>query len=534
MKKRLISTFALVLALLFVCAGAGCAAPAAGTTTPASTAATEATTVAPEATTVATTTASTSQTVSEPPALEPVKLVWYTIFNPQTDQDLVFAEFSKYCQGKINAEVEVRPLDWGSYDQKLQTAAAAGEEFDLMWISDWMGVKYADFAANKNAIIPLDALIDQYAPKTKAFVNEKFWDNMKVNGSIYGVPCYQVFYRQKGMWINKALADKYQFDPKAFKTYKDLEPLYDAILANEKDIIPLLENSGYMHWFDNGSGPVPDRGQVSQLAGSINGLNVYASDPTKIVDAYTDPTLKEDGRLNIEAARDWYNKKYVRQDLLSIQDKNAEIRTMKYASGFSMIKPGIEVEFFDTNKFEVYFIPLSKPILNAVTATEFAISTTSKNPERTMMLIELLMNDKDAYNLICNGIEGKHYIKTAENRISRVESNGYQPNLNWALGNTFLAYLVPGQPDDLADQVKAGNDAAETSFMPDWTFNNEKVKNEVAATKPLEDEFLEPMWAGVLEYSDKYQEFQDKIMAAGHDAIAAEVQAQFDAYLASH
>jgi len=531
MKKRLVTTVALVLALLFICATAGCAASQPNVTTTTTEGTVASTTTVSDTTTAADT---TTEAVSEPPKLDPVKLVWYTIFNPQTDQDLVFAEFSKYSKETINAEVEVRPLDWGSYDQRLQTAAAAGEEFDLMWISDWMGVKYADFAANKNAIIPLDELIDQYAPKTKAFISEKFWDNLKVNGKIYGVPCYQNFYRQKGMWVNKELADKYKFDPKSFKTYKDLEPFYDAILANEKDIIPLLENSGYMHWFDNGSGPVPDRGQVVQLAGSINGLNVYASDPTKIVDAYKDPTLMEDTRLNIAAAREWYNKKYVRQDLLSIQDKSSEIKTMKYASGFNMIKPGVEVEFYDTNKFEVYFFPLSRPILSGVTATEFAISTTSKNPERSMMLIELLMNDAYAYNLICNGIEGKHYIKTADNRISRVERNGYQPNLNWALGNTLLAYLVPGQPDDLVDQVNAGNEAAEMSFMPDWTFNNEKVKNEVAATNPLEDEYLEPMWAGVLDYSEKYQEFQEKIMAAGHDAIAAEVQAQLDAYLASH
>lgn len=521
MKKRFISTIAMVFALILVIATTGCSTAAPSATVAAS--------VAPAAEASASATAA----ATELPKLEAVKLVWYTIFNPQKDQDAVFAEFSKYIKEKINADVDIRPLDWGSYDQKMQTAAAAGEEFDLMWISDWMGVKYADFAANKNAIIPLDDLIDKYAPQTKAFVSDKFWDRMKVNGKIFGVPCYQIFYRQKGMWVNKELADKYHFDPKAFKSYKDLEPFYDAILANEKDIVPLIVNSGYMHWFDNGTGPAPDRGLglCAQLGGNIN---VYSNAPTTLVDEFKDPGLKEDIKLNIEAARQWYQKKYVRQDLLSIQDVNAEIKTKRYASGFNMMKPGGDVEFKDTNGFDVYFFPLGQPILSGVTATEFAISSTSKNPERTMMLIELLMNDKFAYNLISNGIEGTHYIKTAENRISRVESNGYQPNLNWALGNTFLAYLVPGQPDDLNDQVKAGNDAAVPSFMPDWTFNTEKVKNEIAATDTLYNEYVNPMWAGVLAYSDKYQEYYDKAMAAGHEAIAAEIQAQFNAYLASH
>lgn len=522
MNKRLVSAIALVFALLLVSAAAGCTAP--GATPTAAAATTEA----------ATATSTPEASVEATPAIpEPAKLVWYTIFNPQKDQDAVFAAFNKYTKEQINAEVDIRPLDWGSYDQKLQTAAAAGEQFDLLWISDWMGVKYADFAANKNAIIPLDDLLTQYAPKTKAFIADKFWNNMKIGDKIYGVPCYQIFYRQKGMWISKELADKHGFDPKTFKSYKDLEPFYDKLLANEKDIIPLLVNSGYMHWFDGNTGPAPDRGLglCAQLGG---GINAYSNSPATLVDEFKDPGLVEEIRLKIEAARQWYVKKYVRQDLLTIQDVNAEIKSKRYASGFNMLKPGGDVEFKDANGFEVYMIPLGNPVLSGVTATELAISATSKNPERAMMLIEMLMNDKYAYNLICNGIEGQHYIKTGENRISRVESNGYQPGLNWALGNTFLAYLVPGQPDDLNDQVKAGNDAAVPSFMPDWNFNTEKVKNEVAATDPLYNEYVNPLWAGVLEYSAKYQEYYNKVMAAGHDAIAAEIKAQFDAYLASH
>ena len=514
--KRTASLAALVLAAMMFLALAGCS-PAAPTATPAAPA-----TEAP---------AATAAVEATPEPLPAVKLTWYMMIGgAQRDQDEVFAEFSKYVQSKINAEVSIVPLEWGTYDQKLQTAAAAGEEFDVTWISDWSGVKYAEFA-NKGAIIPLDDLIAQYAPETKAFVADKFWDKMKINGKIYGVPCYQMFYRQNGMWVKKDLADKYKFDPKAFQSYKDLEPFYDAILAGETDVVPIAANGGYVWWFSGSTGPAPDRGPMKQLG---YGINVYASDPTKMIDETKESPAVDDFKASLALARDWYLKKYVRQDLLSIQDNDAEIKTQRYASGFMMLAPDSETTFTDKYGFEAYMIPLGKPVLSGVTATEMAISVTSKNPERAMMFIELLMNDKFAYNLIANGIEGKHYVKAGENRISRVESNGYQPGMNWALGNTFLGYLVPGQPDNIFEVTKQFNDNAEPAFMPDWNFNNEKVKNECAATDPLWNEYGNPLFAGVLDPETKYPEYMDKVAKAGHDAIAAEIKAQFEAYLASH
>ena len=44
-----------------------------------------------------------------------------------------------------------------------------------------------------------------------------------------------------------------------------------------------------------------------------------------------------------------------------------------------------------------------------ITATMQAINRNSKNPERAMMLLELLNTDKDLYNLLNFGIKDKHY-----------------------------------------------------------------------------------------------------------------------------
>ncbi len=348
MRKKSSLLFILLLALSLLLSG--CGQPSGST----------ATSVSPTQQAIASDSANATAEpeTEEPDLLPPVTLRWFMMLGgAQRDQDEVFSVFSDEVESRINAKVEIVPLEWGTYDQKLQMAAASAEPFDLTWISDWMGVKYADFA-NRGAIIPLDDLLESHAPKTRSFVDDKFWDALRVNGSIYSVPCYQIFYRQNGMWVRQDLADKYGFDPDTFSSYKDLEPFYNELLTNETDITPLAANSGYMWWFANGTGPIPDPGPRRQLS---YGFTVYADNREIIIDELTDSPDMEDFEATARAARDWYQKKYVRQDLLSIQDIHSEIKSGRYASGFTMMKPGVEVELKDTYGFDVRAIPLGNP-----------------------------------------------------------------------------------------------------------------------------------------------------------------------------
>ena len=520
MKKCTISILALAVALM-IAALAGCTSPAAPTNAPAS---------APAAS--AQSSATTEATPA--PSLDPVKLTWYCMLgNPQPDQDMVFAKFSEYTKEKINAEVDIKVLDWSGYTQKMQAITASGEEFDLAWLCNWSNPLYSDLA-NKGALVPIDDLLSKYAPQTLAFMNQNIWDGMKINGKIYGVPCYQQLTLQRGWWIRKDIADKYNFDPKSFKTVTDLEPFYDAVVAGEPDLIPIAASGTYIWHF--AMGPWPDNSGRKQLQADICcGLSVFESNPTVTENEYDSSTNAgkiTDAMINL--ARKWYEKKYVRSDMLTITDINAEIKTGRYVSGFSPIAPSSAVDFKAKNGFEIYEIPLETPKLANGQPTVLCVSATSKSPERTLMLIELLNTDKYLYNLICYGIEGTHYTKIGENRITLVDKSGYNPDINWALGNTAISYLEPGQPDDLNEQVKNLNDTGVPAFMPDWSFNDEKVKNEATACAALWTEYGNPLMAGVLDPATKYPEFKEKLKAAGIDALQAEVKAQFQTYLDAH
>lgn len=521
MKKRLISMLALLVCLMMIVPLTGCTTTPAPTTAPAVSAAT----AAPSA--------SSGTEATPEPKPEAAKLVWYCMLgNPQRDQDAVFAKFTEYTKEKINADVEIKVLDWGGYTQKMEAITASGEKFDLAWVANWQTPQYSDLA-NKGALVALDDLLPKYAPQTLAFMNQNVWDGMKIGGKIYGVTCYQIMATQMGLWVNKDIADKYKFDPASFKTAKDLEPFYDSVLAGDPDLIPIGANYTYVWHFTNG--PWPDNSDRLQLQADIcSGLSVFGSNPSVVENEYDSSTKAgqiTDGMLNL--AREWYLKKYVRPDMLTITDMDTEIKTGKYVSGFAVIKPGGKTEFKDKYGFDIYEIPLNEVTLGNGQPTVLAVSSTSDHPDRTVQLIELLNTDKYLYNLIAYGIEGTHYVKTGENRISRLEKSGYDPNINWALGNTNLEYLIPGWPDDLAEQTRQMNDTGKPSQFSDWSFNDEKVKNEAAACAALWTEYGNPLMAGVLDPATKYPEFKEKLKAAGLEALQAEVKAQFEAYLAA-
>ncbi len=457
---------------------------------------------------------------------EEVDLFWYQLLPEQRDHEMVMDKVKEYVKEKLNANLEIRSLGWGNYADKVTTAISANEKFDMLWIASWM-VGYADMA-NKGALMPLDDLLNEYAPGTKSLLSEKKWGLARVKGQIYGVPCYQIFASQGGMWIKKEYADKYNIDASEIKTYKDIEEFLKIIKENEPDITPLgvkAADGNYAHYLDD---TFPMWSKPLNYVGPQ--CQVYDEDPATVLSDKLDPGPIELYLESCRITRRWYEEGYVREDILSIDDIDSEIKAGKYACGFAGYKPGGKASLEEKYGFEVEYIPLGAPEIQNITATMHSISATSKNPERTMMLIELINNDKYLYNLLTNGIEGKHYIKTDENRIARVENNGYQPGLNWALGNTLNGFLIPGQADDVHEMTRKINDEARVVVLADFVFDPEKVKNQKAALDALSKEYGQPMINGVIDPDEKFDEMVEKMKKAGLEEVKAEVQRQVDEY----
>jgi putative aldouronate transport system substrate-binding protein len=201
---------------------------------------------------------------------------------------------------------------------------------------------------------------------------------------------------------------------------------------------------------------------------------------------------------------------------------------------FATIKPGGEAEFKANNGFECINIPLEEPYIDthACTSTMNAVGINSKNPERAVMLLDMVNSDKALYNLLSFGIENVNYKKVADNKIELIADSGYT-GTSWATGNVFNSYLLPGQADDVWEQTIALNNSAVDAPGLGFTFNQDPIKAEMAAVVAVRGQYENLEYATDVDYWKKLEERNAKYKASGLDKIQAEMQKQLDAWKAA-
>lgn len=467
-------------------------------------------------TAVTTQTESTTSQTAAPEELKPVTLKWYILNPPQKDEKAVYEQANKLISEKINATVDFQPLDYGVMEDKMKVIIASGEAYDLCFTSDWLN-KYFENVA-KNAFKDLGGLLDEYAPQLKKDIPEKVWKGQMVNGKIYGVPNMQIMATYRGVGLNKTLVDKYNMDISKIKTVEDLEPLLEIIKKNEPKVFPTVE------YLDVGTfTPETYMTKFNELLFVDKDAKVWPYD--KIV-----PQEKTRKDLMIS----WIKKGYL-MDLNSKKNFQAFVKEGKVFSWFTTIKPGGDVEASNNNGFEVVSVPLETPFIDthACTATLNSIGINSKNPERAMMLLNLVNTDKELYNMLSFGIENKNYKKVSDNRIELIKDSGYI-GTSWATGNVFNSYLLPGQADNVWEETKKLNDSAIDAPGLGFTFNQDPVKAEMAAVTAVKGQYLNLEYATDINFWDKWNEMNKKYKEAGMDKIQAELQKQLDEWKAAN
>jgi putative aldouronate transport system substrate-binding protein len=453
---------------------------------------------------------------------EKVTLVWYYPGSyPQADQDEVFAAANEIIQKEINTEIDFRPVAWGDYDQKMQVIIASGEEFDLCFTSNWIN-NYSE-GISKEAFIPLDDLLLKFAPELYASVPQTLWNEITVGGKIYAVVNQQVAANSAALRIRKDLCEKYNFDPFTAKKIQDFEPFLADVKANEPDVIYPF-------------GAVGKKMDIIELTKNLGfsldpktGTGNYI-DGTKIMNMFKSDEMKE----LVEVFHDWYEKGYIGADAITY-DENTELWVSGQIamSTAGTYKPGGEVEESVKYGQDLYLVQFSPALAGGGGAgTMHAVSSTSSNPERAVQFLELMHTNKELYNLISWGIEGKHYKKLEGSYIKPVENSGYAPNTPWLHASTFNSYLLEGQPEDVWEKTKELNASAKQTPLSGFNFIQDDVNLEVSQVNNVIQEYFVPMSLGLVDPEEQYSLFLEKLKVAGIDKIIAEKQKQVDAFLA--
>ncbi|WP_136605175.1 ABC transporter substrate-binding protein [Paenibacillus dokdonensis] len=450
-------------------------------------------------------------------SLSPYKI---TLVYPATapkDLQLVQDEMSKYLTEKINATIELKPIEWASWDDKTNLMKISNEPFDLMFTASWFS--YPKDAA-KGQYLELDDLMAQYGKDIPGVLGDDFIKGSRIGGKLYALPTKKEFGQGFGFLLDKKLVDKYKFDTSGVKSLEDMEAMFKTIKENEPGITPIVSSKFTNIW------------EASNYDGIVANLAIPRdSKELKAVDTLEDPKFIEFYKL----MHQWNQNGWFDKDVLT-SDADQGMNMIKAGKAFAVaqsLKPGKDKEMSLSSGVDVIQVETAEPFTTTGDAqgAMLGISRTSKDPARAMMFLNMLYSDPKLLNMLDWGIEGKHYVKKSDNMIDfpegvNADTQTYPNPGGWMFGNQFNSYLWANEDPNKWEEFQKFNDRAERSIALGFAFNQEPVKSEMASIANVEKEFGASLRSGAVDPEKILAKWIEKRKAAGFDKVKAEVDKQ--------
>ncbi|WP_433939079.1 ABC transporter substrate-binding protein [Paenibacillus lautus] len=452
-------------------------------------------------------------------AEKPVELIWYTIGTPQKDVDKVEAEINKYTAEKIGVTVDMKMIDFGDYNQKMQVMAASGEPMDILFTSSWA----FDYVQNarKGAFMELDELIESHGKGIKEAIDPAFLEGSKVDGHNYAIPANKELPAQEAWRFNKTLLDKYNLDISNVKSMESLEPLLKTIKENEPNVVPLAISKDF--------GPLLPFDYIIEKMP----MAVYLDDKEelKVVNFLEMPETLD----MLKLMNKYYKAGYISPEAATTTSTQDLMTSGNWFTDRAATQPFADNLWSQSYGYPVVSTPAGDAnIFNwSVMGSMQAISANSKYPEKAMEFLNLLNTDVYLRNLVDSGIEGVHYKKLSENVMENLPESKNYDMPTFALGNVMLTYLNPEDPENKWEEFKKFNESGQPAPLLGFNFDPTKVSTELAAVNNVKEEFWAPLMTGTVNPEEFLPKANEKLKAAGLDKIIAEAQSQIDAWKAS-
>lgn len=448
---------------------------------------------------------------------EITSLTWYAPGDAQSDQAAVMEKVNEQLAEKMNAKLDLIFVDVGAFEERMRMKMAAGEAFDVSFVGY---CNPYDAVVKNGGLYPLEKLIDKDAPKLKEAVPDYLWQAVRAEDDIFAVPNEQTMAACRGAFLKKDLVQKYNFDTSKVKGMDDLEEFLALVKQNDPDLYPLQVKAGPWMWTDM---------KYEEVTGGYTDLGIRIGDESlEVVDLYETPEYQH----GLQKLHEWFKKGYIRPDIASMTGDTTEVSAGKYAVTLGTTKPGADAEIFNRYGYEVEMVEIIPPYLmtSATKSTMTGIGAKSKNPKKAIELIELVNTDKDFYNALCFGIEGKHFEKLENGKAKAIANSGWNNASNaWKFGNQFNAMLLDGQQDDLWEATKKQNDDADKSLVLGFTFDTDPVVNYMSQIETVRQKY-KVRNTGAEDPANYWDTYLADMKTAGRDEVKAELQKQLNEF----
>lgn len=470
-----------------------------------------------------------------------VTIQWMYHGSSVSDDKAVMEEINKYLKEKINAKLEMIWCSWSDFDDRARLAVQGGDPIDIYFTSSWTPTLEYAAAARQGVFVRLDNpennLLEKYAPNLFNEISPVLADAARTDGAdgvgIYAIPTYKEIAQQYTWDINTDILKKYGYTVDDVKDFYQLGPILETIKQGEgKDFYPLFPEPAVLERLVNNNDLVDGD---SLLAYEFDPVDP-AKSGVKIVSRYETEGYKK----FVEQMHQYYQKGYISPEMASAQTMvNARVSAQnaaKYAISTQTYYPGYEVQTSAERGITVVYKPSHTAIISTTSARGAmqAISTLSDDPGRALMFLNLVNTDPKLITMLAYGIEGMHYTKMSDGRVSfdKAMRETYRP---WkaGLGKQSIIPLMEDEPSNFIDLFNNYNNSAKPVPILGFAFNADPVKTEIAALANVAAEYRDALNSGAVDPAEKLPEFINKLKANGIDKVVAEAQRQLDEFMAA-
>jgi putative aldouronate transport system substrate-binding protein len=467
-------------------------------------------------------------------ALKSVTLKMVLLGDTPQDSPKVYDTLNAQLKKDINATVSVQFLAWADWSTKYPLILASGQDYDIIVSANWSD--YFKNAKNGAFLELTNDMLKKYAPQTFKDTPKEVFDSALVDGKLYDLPMNYKEITIDGYIVRGDLMKKYNVPD--IKTLSDFGNYLAAIKKNCPDMIPWDTSSANVYLARSAFLIQNGYRDLTKGGGDIGPAVAKLQNSPKVVSLTDVPGLED----YFNTMHDWNLKGY--------WSKNALVNKTPEKDSFVNGKSGAFVDnLLDASAtytalktahpdWELSFYPMSSAplVANPYINNGVSINAKSQNPERALMLIDLLRNNKWYNQLTTYGIEGTHWKLADDGKLISLDaSKNFAPDsaCPWGWRNTKF-YLMPENSfSDYATVLKNAQDTAVNTnianFSPDKTVGN--ITSEEAAFDNIKAQYLNPLLLGFSK--DVHGDFEKLIQQyknAGIDDYVSQYQKQIDSF----
>ncbi len=463
-------------------------------------------------------------------------VIGYLLGPRHNDTDAIVEAVNERLQRDMNTRLELNFINWGDITTRYPLILSAGEGVDWIYTSNWN--RYVDEAV-KGSFLELNRqTLERWMPNHMAATPDAAWKDASLEGRIYMVPTATPDTKYPVMLLREDLRVLYNVPE--INRFTDLEPYLAAIRENEPGMVPLALDNGY----DVSTCRQSIMGEDGFMPGTVcDGVTYNIEDPAYRVVSYVDEPARSSFRKTALLMKDWYDKGYVNKNPFAnnIRSKEA-FQDGKSAVGLgNLYDVDANILLAEQAGYRVKVVPMftksGRYSRDCYTNNGVAIASSSRQPERAMLVLDRLM-EHPAYNdLVTFGIEGTHYTVTPDNRIRLSDAaSGRKPVYThtgfWFTNKSQLRPLADWSGQYASLRANAGDILFDMPLAA-FAFSQAEVKDELDQVSMAFRRYGDPLSVGAVQDVDETLRVLESVMrSSGVDRVMMAAQSQIDAYLA--